>query len=122
MIELVCSCGLDWRSCLSDLDRIVNVDRVRTRIFLLRPKQAQLLCEVLGNHRGHLSKAGWSRGGIVDTHRNDGKQSISRADEKLTVFLDSNRRFEPSIHQNKRVVDPLLSVILLKPNLNLIAV
>jgi hypothetical protein len=65
----------------------------------------------------HLSEAGF-----VDAHRSDGKRFIVRADEELTVFLDSNRRFEPSIHKIKRIVGPILSVILLKPNLNLIAV
>jgi hypothetical protein len=57
----------------------------------------------------NLSKAGWSWGcvsaidsngrtiWIVDAHRDDGKRFVVRADEKLTAFLNSNRRFAPSI-------------------------
>jgi hypothetical protein len=50
-----------------------------------------------------LSKAGWSWGcisavdssgrtiWIADAHRDDGKRFISRADEKLTAFLELQR-------------------------------
>jgi hypothetical protein len=53
----------------------------------------------------NLSKAGWSSGcvsaidsngrtiWIADAHRDDGKRYVVRADEKLTAFLDWNRRF-----------------------------
>jgi hypothetical protein len=56
--------------------------------------------EVLGNHRGHLSKAGWSWGcvaavdsngrtvWIADTHRGDGKRFVVDADDKLTAFME----------------------------------
>jgi len=59
--------------------------------------------EVLGNHADNLSKAGWSWGCIsaidsngrtifvVDAHRGDGKRFISRADDKLTAFLELAR-------------------------------
>ena len=33
------------------------------------------------------------RSGLVDAHRDDGKRFIVRADELLTAFLNSNRRF-----------------------------
>ena len=53
----------------------------------------------------NLSKAGWSWGcvsavdalgrtiWITDAHRDDGKRFVVRADEKLTAFLEPNRRF-----------------------------
>jgi hypothetical protein len=52
-----------------------------------------------------LSKAGWSWGcvsavdpegrtiWIADAHRDDGKRFVVHAEEKLTAFLNSNRRF-----------------------------
>jgi hypothetical protein len=55
----------------------------------------------------NLSKAGWSSGfvlaidrkgrtiWIVDTHRDDAKRFIVRADEKLTAFLE----LEKAIHE-----------------------
>jgi hypothetical protein len=48
----------------------------------------------------HLSKAGWSWGGVsavdsrgrpiyvADAHRGDGKRFVVRADEKLTAFAE----------------------------------
>jgi hypothetical protein len=51
----------------------------------------------------NLSKAGWSLGWvsaldvegrtiwIADTHRDDGKRFVVRADEKLTAFLELQR-------------------------------
>ena len=56
--------------------------------------------EVVGNHRGNLSKAGWSWGWvsaldsqgrtiwIADAQRGDGKRFVVRADEKLTAFVE----------------------------------
>jgi hypothetical protein len=53
----------------------------------------------------NLSKAGWSWGYVsaidsegrtifvADAHRDDGKRFVVRADELLTAFADSNRRF-----------------------------
>ena len=53
----------------------------------------------------NLSKAGWSWGfvsaldsrgrtiWIADAHRDDGKRYVVRAEEKLTGFLNWNRRF-----------------------------
>jgi hypothetical protein len=55
----------------------------------------------------NLSKAGWSLGWvsaidpegrtiwIVDAHRDDGKRFVARSDEKLTAFVEWNRRFVP---------------------------
>jgi hypothetical protein len=33
------------------------------------------------------------RSGIVDAHRDDGKRFVVRADDKLTAFLELERRF-----------------------------
>jgi hypothetical protein len=53
----------------------------------------------------NLKKAGWSYGyvsavdsqgrtiWIADAHRDDGRRFIVRADEKLTVFLELDRRY-----------------------------
>jgi len=59
--------------------------------------------EIIANN---LRKARWSWGSvsavdsqgrtiwIADAHRGDGKHFVVRADEKLTAFLELERRFE----------------------------
>ena len=83
--------------------------------------------EIIANHS---SEAGWSRGCVsaIDSNRQTTwiigtPESVSFcADEKFTLSLDSNRRFEPSIHRIKRIIgrpfagDPTLA------NLNLVPV
>ena len=65
----------------------------------------------------NLSKAGWSWGCIstinsngrtifvADAHRDDGKRFVVRADERVTRFWNSNRRFArvsgEALHENQ---------------------
>jgi hypothetical protein len=62
---------------------------------------ARLTCEVLGDHRGSVTRRGWSYGiaehftkhgflFCVDAHR-DGKRFIVKADDLLTAFLSLER-------------------------------
>jgi hypothetical protein len=76
--------------------KVVTLDSQRGRI---RPRVKDW--EIIADN---LSKAGWSWGcdsaidfsgrtiWITDAHR-DGKRFVVRADEKLTAFLNCNRRF-----------------------------
>jgi len=84
-----------------DVQREKNHCRVEPKSGRIR--DVQRYWEIIADN---LSNAGWSWGcvsafdcdgrtiRIADAHRGDGKRFVVHADEKLTAFLDPNRRLQ----------------------------